>query len=408
MFSRTIIIAAIIVGFTFANCQKSAPPITSTTDLDTRIKGIFEKTGIAGMSLSVLKNNEIAFQEAYGYANVAKKRPYSLQTTQPIGSVSKLFIAAAILKAVEQGLLTLETPINDILPFAVGSPAFPNEKITMRHLVTHTSGIEDDEDTYRQNYYLLPGTDKNQGIAKRMIEDFGFNGGDQVQPLDGFLKDYLVPGGAYYKGSNFGTSKPGANYSYSNIGAALAAYAVEVSSGESFVSFTKKHIFEPLGMTRTAWHLTDLDSQNAALLYWNKEEPLPNYTFATYPDGALNTCNEDLTKFMLGMMKGQVGQSNFLSSEHFRLLFDQKMATPPSNLPSKEINYGVFWVWFKNGRIGHTGGDAGLFSILAFYPDKQTGFLITSNSDFEDGDTKGKLEDDLQKIINAVKELESL
>jgi CubicO group peptidase (beta-lactamase class C family) len=388
----------------FTNCQKA---IEDSGDLDTRLAKVYKESDIAGFALTVVKNDAVAFQQAYGNADIAAKRYYTNQTTQTVGSVSKLFIGVALVKAIEQGHFNLETPINTLLPFPVVNPNTSNEAIKIKHLITHTAGILDDEVAYSGSYSFLPGENTQTDIAQTLIKTYGFNPNEQTLSLADFLKAYFTPDGALYKNTNFGKSKPGERYAYSNIGSALAAYIIEVKTGQSFKSYTQKHIFEPLGMNRTAWSLNDLDRNNAAKLYWTKDRPLPYYTFATYPDGGLHTCNEDLSKFLLEMMRGYSGASTFMPAAQFRLLFDQKMMPLPLDMDPKELNYGTFWVWFKNERLGHTGGDPGLIAFLAFYPEKKTGFVFISNSDYEDGDPDGKSQKQLQKILSAAREFEA-
>jgi CubicO group peptidase (beta-lactamase class C family) len=392
----------LLLGFTA--CDKS---IDSSADLHAQLTKIAKKNTVPGFAVTVVKNDVIALQEAYGFANTEQQKAFTNKTTQPVGSVSKLMIGVALMKAIEQGHFTLDTDINILLPFAVKHPAFPDAPILIRHLVTHTSGIQDDEAIYLGSYSFLKGESLESKEAKTLMEQYGVKKDGQVAALADFMSAYLTPAGKLYKKTNFGTAKPGTNYNYSNIASALAAYIVEHKTGRSFREYTKKHIFEPLGMTSTAWTASDLTPGDAATLYWAKGHPLPAYTMTTYPDGALHICNEDLGKFLLEMMRGFQGKSAFMSAESFKAMFDKKLTPLPANMNPKEDNYGVFWVWFKNGRLGHTGGDFGLLSILAFTPGQNTGFLLLCNAEAENSDESEKVAAIVNDITKSIKAFEA-
>ncbi len=159
---------------------------------------------------------------------------------------------------VETGELTLDDPVGDHLDFEVDHPTDPTA-ITARMLMTHTAGIAD-----------------NWGAMGAVIVD-----GDSPIALGDFLADYLVPGGEWYSASdNFVQDGVLSARQYSNIGAALAGYLVEAVSGVPFSSYCESHIFEPLGMTDTGWHLADLDEDILAVPYdWSGEdwEPIEHY-----------------------------------------------------------------------------------------------------------------------------------
>src|SRR6185436_17267022 len=123
----------------------------------------------------------------------------------------------------ESGAISLDAPITG-LPFPVKNPRAGTKPVTPRMLFTHTSSIRDpDADLYRP--------------------------GDTQISLERYLRGSLVPGGEYYGTSNWAARESGSKYEYSNTGVTLLGYLVEVRSGVSFESYTKTHLFEPLGMT---------------------------------------------------------------------------------------------------------------------------------------------------------------
>jgi CubicO group peptidase (beta-lactamase class C family) len=135
---------------------------------------------------------------------------------------------------------------------------------------------------------------------------------------------------------------------------------------------------------------------------------LPFYATATYPDGGLITSNEDLSKYFIEMIKGYSGESTFLKKESFDLLFKKQfeIGKTPVNLNVKEENAGVFWVYFKNGRLGHTGGDFGVATIMAFYPETKTGFIFMTNSETEYIDNYDPIKKQMNTIFEDIKSFE--
>ncbi len=405
MKTSILIFGLLLTFLTFPACQKSK--INTAEDLDVSLSKIYDGSKFPGFSVAVIKNDEVAFQKSYGFANVSAKTAFTNQTTQNIGSVSKLMISISLMQCVEKGLFTLETNINDILPFKVTNPNSPNDPIKIKHLATHTSGIVDDAATYQADYAILKGEDVTTPIAKLLLETYKAKQNGDVMKLGDFVQNYLTPTGKLYKASNFSNNKPGENYAYSNIAASLAGYIVEVKTKISFDVYTKTNIFTPLGMKNTAWNIADLDKKNVAIQYWTKSQPLPFYTSSSYPDGNLNSSIEDMSIFMVAMMKGFSGNSTFLKADTWKLMYDKKLSPLPTNMNAKEDNSGVFWVWFKNGRVGHTGSNPGIFTFLAFTPDKKTGFYFSGNVDLEEGDDSKALSETQQKIITAIKEFEA-
>jgi CubicO group peptidase (beta-lactamase class C family) len=408
MKKSTLLIVGTLCVFMFSNCAKKGT-ISSISDLEASIKSANKNSLFAGFAITVVKKDKILYQQAFGQADVAKNAPYTNQTLQPIASVSKTFIGVALMKAVEQGYFTLETPISDILPFAIKNPNSPNKPITIRQLATHTSGLLDVEKTYFKNHSILAGENTQTIEAQRLINELGFAQNSMTLPLKDFLKAYFTEGGALYSADNFYKGEAGAAYNYSNIGASLAAYLIEIKSGKSFADYCDENIFRPLSMNTTSWFLKEENRSKMAKLHWTREKPLPYYTTSSYPDGSLITSNEDLSKFFTEMIKGYSGESTFLTKASFDELFKKQfeVGKMPLNMNPKEENAGIFWVYFKNGRMGHTGGDFGVTTYMVFNPERKTGFIFLANSEVENLEDAIPIQTQLKGVFNSIKEFES-
>jgi CubicO group peptidase (beta-lactamase class C family) len=353
--------------------------ITTLAELTAVLNDIYSNSDAPGMAVSIIKNDTVVYQECFGEADFENNKPYTNQTTQPIGSISKTFVAAAIVKAIEQGYFTLETNINDILPVALINPKAPNTVIKVKHLVSHTSGLLDEAESYYQAYHILPGEDISTEGAQLLVDGLGIKQ-RETMPLADFLATYYYQDGDLYSLDNFASDTPGSSWNYSNIASSLAAYLIEKATGISFKEYVSTFILQPLAMTKTSYDLADLNKEDIAKLYWDKYTALPNYANDSYPDGSIHTCNEDLAKFLLDMMKGAKGQSATLfSTAGYKMLFEASLpeGTVPASLAE---NQGIFW--FLNGNyIKHNGSDPGTTCNLQFNKDGNSGYFLMTNMD---------------------------
>ncbi len=384
--SRSFTLLALASLLLSTSCSKedngpSTPPspITTPTTLTTALTEIYQNADAPGFAVSVVKNDAIIYQQTFGQANIEQNRPYSNQTIQAIGSISKTFVAAAIVKAIEQGHFTLETNINDILPIELVNPKQADRPILVKHLVTHTSGLLDNIEVYLAGYHILPGEDLSGTGAQLLQEALGASQRTTAE-LDDFLAEYYLEDGDLYTLNNFGVNDPGVAWNYSNIATSLAAYLVETATGIDFRTYVTIHILEPLGMSHTAYDVSELDPQQVATLYWDKNTPLPNYFHESYPDGSLMTSNEDLSKYLVDMMKGIKGQSSTLfSPAGYELLFTSLLpnGVVPANFAK---NQGVFW-YLDDNTVQHSGADPGTTCILEFDRSGESGYFLLSNMD---------------------------
>lgn len=379
-------ILSILFVLTFLSCEKeddTPTPLPSTistpAELTAALNEIYNDSDAPGFAVSVVKNDAVLYQRAFGKADIEGNKPYTNQTTQPIGSISKTFVAAAIVKAIEQGYFTLETDINDIIYGELKNPKQPDAVIKVKHLVTHTSGLLDNIEAYLQAYYILPGENLSTAGAQLLQNNFGVEQRLGI-PLDDFLSEYYIEEGDLYSLENFTSNTPGSTWNYSNIATSLAAYLVEEATDTPFKEYVKINILQPLSMNNTAYDVADLNPSDLAQLYWNKETPLPLYANDSYPDGSIITSNEDLSKYLIDMMKGARGQSTTLfSKEGYDLLFNALL--PNGVVPSVVgENHGIFWV-LNNGNIQHDGSDPGTTCNLQFDQGGNVGYLFLVNMD---------------------------
>jgi len=376
--------------------------ITSPEELTAALTTIHSESLAPGFTVSIVRDKDIIYQNSFGKSNIENNKSYNNKTIQPIGSISKTIVGAAIVKAIDQGHFTLETNINDILPLDLINPKQPDMTIKVRHLVTHTSGLLDEQEAYFNAYHILSGEDTNTPGYDLLTNELGLQ---QREPntLEDFLGEYYLEDGDHYSLDNFASTSPGENWNYSNIATSLAAYLIESTTSKPFNDYVRSNILEPLGMSNTSYANSTEDDSNNATLYWDLETPLPKYGNDSYPDGSIHTNNEDLSKFLLDMMNGAKGQSTILfSKESYALLFEALLPTDISNLAIGE-NQGVFWL-LDDDNIKHDGSDPGTTCNLQFNEDGNTGYFFLSNMDASTAAHQTAYFDLSNQVHNAIME----
>jgi len=369
--------------------NRENPPRQAKDSLTYEITRILEQGNFNGFGVAIVNSGGTLYEKGFGYSDLATRKAYTENTIQNIASISKTFIGVALMKAVEMGRLKLDDPISKYLPFKVVNPYFPDVPITIRHLANHTSTIIDNESYFTKNYFLKPGQDLT-GLKRAFDDTQVFNPYDSVEPMPSFLKDLLNPDGKWYKNDGFLNRKPGEIYEYSNTGATLAAYIIELATGMPFDDFTRKYILKPLKMNASGWKFSDVRFSCYSRLYENPQTVLPFYGMATYPDGNFITSIKDLSKYLTELIKGYNGTGTILSKESYAELFRQQLSAKnfvdrnERNPYSESYNVGVFMGFGYTGYIGHTGGDPGVVSIMFFDPRSGIGRLMIFNTGISD------------------------
>ncbi len=358
----------------FADGLKAQKTIQGLND---HLKAVQAGSKLQGFAVAIIKDDAVIFSGGYGFADKKKKTPFTIETVQPIGSVSKTFIGLALMQAIDKGYFTLETPINDLLPFKIINPWQPAAVIRIRDLATHTSSLLDDEVTYKKLYVQ----------AKK-----------PTMELKDFLKAYYTEGGVYYNKTNFSNTVPGRQYNYTNIGAALAAYIIELKANTSFDKFTATNIFLPLKMADTHWVYDEAKSNRYATLYQvnrqddpvyktlvNSDGTVKTYSNIVYPAVSLRSSVADLGKYLVAMIKGYTGKPGMLPKKSFETLFRKQFAADnmPANMDPRETNRALFWAYNRKGKISLTGHEVGLATFISFDPVTRIGRILLINTELE-------------------------
>jgi len=303
-----------------------------------------------GCAVGIVRNDSLIFSKGYGMANLEYDIPNGPKTIFHMASVSKQFTAYSIVLLARQGKLNLDDDIHKWLPW------FPDlkEKITIRNLLNHTSGIRD-------QWQLL-------AISGTRLDDV-------------ITQDHIIKILGKQQALNF---KPGDKYSYSNSGYTMLAEIVKSVSGQTLRKYTDSAIFKPLGMTNSHFHddYTEIEKNRSYSYVRIDSIHFANSILSYSNAGATSLFSNinDMSKWVMNFYNHKVGDQK-----------DIDMLTQKAKLNSgKELSYalGISSDTYKGWRqYSHSGGDAGYRTHVAVFPDVKMGFIVFSNlGDFNPGE----------------------
>jgi CubicO group peptidase (beta-lactamase class C family) len=291
-----------------------------------------------GASLLVIRDGAPIVKRAYGMADREAGRATTPATNYRLASVTKQFAAAAILLLVEDGKVGLDDKVRTWLP---ALPA-ATDAVTIRQLLTHTSGLIDYED-------VIP-----EGTTRQLRD------ADVLRLLSTQDRTYFAPG---------------TGYRYSNSGYALLALIVERASGTSFPSFLRDRIFLPLGMEHTLARVQE-GPQVADRAYgysaidgdWQRTDQ--SLTSAVLGDGGIYSSIDDLARWDAALYDDRL-----LGDTSRRLAFTAHTATD-----DPDVRYGFGWR-ITDDTLWHSGESIGFRNVIVRYPERHLTVILLSNRD---------------------------
>jgi CubicO group peptidase (beta-lactamase class C family) len=335
----------VLLYFNAAAENKIDPPTdVSQAEKVKKIDEIFStlnKPDSPGAAIAVIEKGKLILEKGYGLANLEYDIPVTPSTVFHVASVSKQFTAMAIVLLEEDGILSIDDDIRKYLPEL---PDY-GQKITIRNLLQHTSGIRDQWQTL--------------GIAGWSLADVITQ--DQILRMLFRQKELNFP--------------PGTKHLYSNGGFTLLAEIVTRASGKAFPEFCMDRIFKPLGMKNTHFH------QDLTQIVPNRSYSY-NKTGNGYAISPLNYANVGATSLFTTAGDLVKWLDNFRSPVICKPASIARMQEQCILSDGKKINYGMgISIDELNGirMISHAGGDAGYRSFVAWFPDYELGIAVVTN-----------------------------
>ena len=291
---------------------------------------------VPGASVLVVDHGEPRVRRGYGCADLEPLTEATPATNYRLASLSKQFTAAAVALLVEDGRLRFDDPVRDWLPTLPDAAA----EVTLRQLLTHTSGLVDYEDL------VAP-------AAATPLRD-----ADVLALLERQEGGYFLPGTAYR---------------YSNGGYALLALIVGRAAGTDYASFLRERIFTPLGMIATLAHEAGRSTvphraygYSAAGSSWQRTDQ--NLTSAVLGDGGIYSSIDDLAKWDAALY-----DERLLRAESLARLFAPATATD-----DPAVQYGMGWR-ISGETLWHSGESIGVRNVIVRYPRRRVTVIILTN-----------------------------
>ncbi len=357
--SFILILVALLTGSVIAaqnNEDPEAFPTDVITEIQAEMDSLTEETLPPGMVVWI-DTPEYQFAGASGFANLMDETPMSPEGAFRIGSITKMFTATVIVQLAEDGVLSLDDPLALWLPEVAGQ--LPHgDQITLRHLLTHTSGLFNivEHESYYADIFTEMAVDEETGDVTL----------DCVQrdPND-TLSRYVYEQDAYFE--------PGSGWYYSNTNYTLLGMIIEEAMDMPLTEAYRTNIYEPLGLESTF-----MDCYEDAVIdivhgYSGVGETMADVTelheSVGWSAGGMVSTASDLVTFARGLFDGE--------------LFDdpETLATMTTTAPNSPYGLGVF---ISGNYIGHPGGIAGFRSVLNYSPEFDTVVVILYNNDVAD------------------------
>jgi CubicO group peptidase (beta-lactamase class C family) len=333
--------------------------------IDAIMRDFAASNDVPGMAFGVVIDGRLALSGAYGYRDVVARAPVDENTVFRIASMTKSFTAAAILQLRDQGLLSIEDPVEVHVPELEGLlyPTSDSPRLTIRHLLTHSAGFPEDNPW----------------------------GDQQLDATDALMSEWMR------EGIPFSTA-PGTAYEYSNYGFSILGRIIANVSGMPYPRYVRERLLEPLGMTVTTLEASAVPADRLAHGYrlqdgeWLDEPPLPDGSFG--PMGGMLTSAGDLGRwvgFMLDAFPprdgGEEGPLRRASRREMQQVSRYAGSTAIVNGEGEvEMVAGGYGYALRvqqtceyPSMVWHTGGLPGYGSIMRWYPDYGVGVFAMGN-----------------------------
>lgn len=384
---RQFLIGAGALAMTLASNARAAA--SAFAELEAFIAKEATARHIPGVAACIIRDGDIVWSHAYGFADLERKVPMSLDALQNIGSISKTFTTTALMQLKEAGRIDLDADVSTYLPFPIRNPKHPDIVITLRQLLTHTASLRD-------------------GIAYAKL----YACGDPQLSLAEWLKAYYTPGARFYDAEeNFHPWKPGEKWDYCNLASGVIAYIVELVSGEPFDAYCRRTIFGPLKMAETNWYLRQIDKSRHLTPYTWVENGKPRgptwgglpqgiireggptfdqklddgyqancpYNHPNFPDGFLRSSLNGLSRYLRAYLAdGAFQGGRILRPETVAETLTVQMTSPNGRAQGL--------TWYADEKIadepswGHGGSDPGINNDVRILPGRKLATIVMTNT----------------------------
>lgn len=345
----------LIFGASSAHAQEDGEeeqePPTTIEELREAIVGVLEEYDVPSIGITIVDKSGPIYTDAIGQTNLETGQEATVESMYRIGSVSKMFVALAVLQLVEEGRLSLDDKLATLAPeIQFENKWEASDPIRVVHLLEHTTGWDDIH-----------------------LTEYAHN-----DPTPATLKEGLD----YHPHSRTSRWKPGSRMSYCNSGPPVAAYIVEKITGMTFESYVQQNLFDPMGMTTMTYLLTEAAAEHGVVSYNPANEPQDYWHILMRPSGSINASPADMAKFVqFYLNRGSVDGVPVISAASLDRM--ETVESTPAGRNGQEVGYGLHnynhahkgWVF-----RAHNGGVNGGLTELAYQPELGLGYAFMINS----------------------------
>ncbi len=321
-----------------------------------------KKNNCVGISVAVVSGYDVVYHKGFGVTNLETQEPTQSYHNFHVASISKTFVATAVMQLVEQGKIKLDDPLVKHLPYC-SLKGVDFQRITIKQMLNHSSGFPDTDD------YEWEKAVSDDGAAERYVRGLS-------------NEKMLCP--------------PETAFHYSNIAYDVLGDLIAKVSGISFEKYVKDSILTPLEMTESSFYYPEIKPNLRTTPYVGIPATLSKiypYNRMHAPSSTLNTSALELANWaIVNLNNGVFKDRKILSSANHTLMFTPTFKTDRDD---EEIGLSWFLSTIKGIKhIEHFGGDTGYGSVLSLLPEKKLGIIVLFNSEeVERGDVRDLIRD---------------
>src|SRR5215472_1734150 len=333
--------------------KEELPHPKTLEEVQKAMKDVVDKRHVTGAGLALVSNGQVLWCGGIGKADLAASRDITGDTEFRVGSISKSFVALALLKLQEEGKINLYARLQDVAPeIPVKNRWESANPVRVVNLLEHTAGFDD------------------------MAPSEVYNRHDRADfPLLDVFKRFQEPQQVRWP--------PGTRFAYSNPGYGIAGYLIEKTSGLPFDQYIQLNILAPIGINAGDFHLTDANRAKLAQGYdGNPPRAIPYKEIYLRPAGDMKASPEELAKFVqFFLRRGRAGDIQLLKPDSIaRMEYPETVSSARNGL---RLGYGLANYTESDGGVithGHDGGIDGFISTYRYMPEQNWGYVVLLNS----------------------------
>jgi CubicO group peptidase (beta-lactamase class C family) len=319
--------------------------------LEPFVQQVVASFGLAGLAIGIVKSGELVYSQGFGVRNLDTQEPVTARSLFHLASVSKPFVATAIVQLVEQWKIALDAPIVSYLPyFKLKDPR--SKDITVLQMLSHTSGMPDEVD------YHWYAPEDDEAALERYVRSLA--------------DEELI-------------AAPGEKYAYSNVAFEVLGDVIAKVSGQTFEAYINAHILDPLEMYDSTFLRREVSADLATTPHFGAPPKVLAgvypYHRAHAPSSTLHSSIQELSHWAIANLhRGRFKGRQILQPESYSLLWEP-YAQPGEEVWEEAIGLSWFLGTYRGRRvINHAGSDPGFGSDFVMLPEEDAAVMVLANS----------------------------